>query len=147
MPEARESQGGLGGFIRRSGYLRKWLILGIAIGIIAGLGAVVFYLMLDYAGRFLLGFLGGYDVPTAYGDGGDKGRRASTTMGHPLITLGGALVSAFIVASSPRRPRPRHRQRGEPCTPTAGDPGARSTGQDGDERADDQVRRFGWPRG
>ena len=42
MPEARESDGGLGGFIRRSGYLRKWLILGIAIGIIAGLGAVVF---------------------------------------------------------------------------------------------------------
>ena len=55
----------LGSFIRRSGYLRKWLILGISIGIIAGLGAVVFYLMLDYAGRFLLGYLGGYDVPTA----------------------------------------------------------------------------------
>ena len=99
MPEARESQGGLGGFIRRSGYLRKWLILGIAIGIIAGLGAVVFYLMLDYAGRFLLGFLGGYDVPTAYGDGGDKGSPGfDRPWAIPLITLGGALVSAYIVA-------------------------------------------------
>ena len=65
MPETRASRGGLGAFVRRSGYLRKWLILGISIGIIAGLGAVVFYLALDYAGRFLLGTLGGYDPPTA----------------------------------------------------------------------------------
>lgn len=58
MPETARS---LGGYLRRSGYLRKWLILGVSIGIIAGLGAVVFYLALDYAGRFLLGYLGGYE--------------------------------------------------------------------------------------
>ena len=68
----------LGSFIRQSGYLRKWLILGISIGIIAGLGAVVFYLMLDYCGRFLLGFLGGYDIPTAYGDGVDHSRPSAS---------------------------------------------------------------------
>jgi CIC family chloride channel protein len=34
-----------------TGYLRKWPILGIAIWVIAGLGAVAFYLALDYAGR------------------------------------------------------------------------------------------------
>ena len=34
-------------FASRGGYLRKWLVLGIAIGLIAGLGAVVFYLALD----------------------------------------------------------------------------------------------------
>ncbi|HXO53557.1 MAG TPA: chloride channel protein, partial [Mycobacterium sp.] len=99
MAEAGESRGGLGGFIRRSGYLRKWLILGISIGVIAGLGAVTFYLMLDYAGQFLLGFLGGYDVPTASGDGGDKGSAGfDRPWAIPLITLGGALVSAYIVA-------------------------------------------------
>jgi chloride channel protein, CIC family len=89
----------LGAFVRRSGYLRKWLILGIAIGVIAGLGAVAFYLALDYAGKFLLGFLGGYDVPTAAGDGG---RHASAGFERPwaipLVTFGGALVSAWIVA-------------------------------------------------
>ena len=42
------SGGRLGAFVRSSGYLRKWLILGIAIGVIAGLGAVVFYLALKY---------------------------------------------------------------------------------------------------
>ena len=89
----------LGSFIRQSGYLRKWLILGISIGIIAGLGAVVFYLALDYAGRFLLGYLGGYDVPTA-----GRRRRLPGSPGFdrpwaiPLVTFGGALVSAWLVA-------------------------------------------------
>ncbi|MCW2689928.1 MAG: chloride channel protein [Mycobacterium sp.] len=104
MPEAREPRGGaflhrLGAFIRRSGYLRKWLILGIAIGAIAGLGAVVFYLALRYTGEFLLGYLAGYDVPTASGDGGNHGSAGfERPWAIPLVTLGGALVSAWIVA-------------------------------------------------
>jgi len=55
-------------------YLRKWLILGITIGIIAGLGAVVFYLALDYTGQFLLGYLADYHIPKPKGDGGDPAR-------------------------------------------------------------------------
>ena len=99
MPEARESRGGLGGFIRRSGYLRKWLILGISIGIIAGLGAVVFYLALDYAGRFLLGYLAGYDIPKPVGDGGDAGSPGfDRPWAIPLVAFGGALLSAWLVA-------------------------------------------------
>ena len=70
-----------GSFIRASGYLRKWLILGAGIGVIAGLGAVIFYLMLDYASRFLLGYLGGYHQPTAAGDGGDPGSGISHAHG------------------------------------------------------------------
>jgi CIC family chloride channel protein len=99
MPQARESNGGLGGFIRRSGYLRKWLILGVSIGIIAGLGAVVFYLALDYAGRFLLGYLAGYDIPKPVGDGGDPGSPGfDRPWAIPLVAFGGALVSAWLVA-------------------------------------------------
>jgi CIC family chloride channel protein len=99
MPEVRESHGGLGGFIRRSGYLRKWLILGISIGVIAGLGAVVFYLALDYAGRFLLGYLAGYDIPKPVGDGGDAGSPGfDRPWAIPLVVCGGALVSAWLVA-------------------------------------------------
>lgn len=96
MPETARS---LGGYLRRSGYLRKWLILGVSIGIIAGLGAVVFYLALDYAGRFLLGYLGGYDIPKPVGDGGDAGSPGfDRPWAIPLITCGGALVSAWLVA-------------------------------------------------
>ncbi|BCI55821.1 chloride channel protein [Mycolicibacterium litorale] len=95
MPQAR----GIAGFIRRSGYLRRWLILGIAIGVIAGLGAVVFYLALDYSGRFLLGYLGGYHLPKPVGDGGDPGSPGfDRPWAIPLIACGGALVSAWLVA-------------------------------------------------
>ena len=85
--------------INRAGYLRKWLILGITIGIIAGLGAVVFYLALDYAGRFLLGYLADYHIPKPSGDGGDPGSPGfARPWAIPLITCGGALVSALLVA-------------------------------------------------
>lgn len=86
-------------FVRNSGYLRKWLILGISIGIIAGLGAVLFYLALDYAGQFLLGYLGGYDIPKPMGDGGAPGSTGfDRPWAIPLITCGGALLSAALVA-------------------------------------------------
>ncbi|KUH85774.1 MULTISPECIES: chloride channel protein [unclassified Mycobacterium] len=99
MPETRESGGGLGGFIRRSGYIRKWVILGIAIGVIAGLGAVVFYLALDYAGRLLLGELAGYRIPEPVGDGGDPGSADfDRPWAIPLVACGGALVSAWLVS-------------------------------------------------
>ena len=64
QPTTGSTAGGrLGAFVRESGYLRKWLILGVAIGVIAGLGAVVFYLALDYTEQFLLGYLGGFVAP------------------------------------------------------------------------------------
>ncbi len=99
MAQARSTGGWVGAFVRNSGYLRKWLILGISIGVIAGLGAVVFYLALKYAGQFLLGDLGGYRPPTAAADGGDRGSTGfDRAWAIPLVTFGGALVSAFIVA-------------------------------------------------
>ncbi|MBV8964683.1 MAG: chloride channel protein [Mycobacteriaceae bacterium] len=89
----------VGTSISRAGYLRKWLTLGITIGVIAGLGAVVFYLALDYAGRFLLGYLADYHVPQAAGDGGSPGSSGYTRpWAIPLVTFGGALVSALLVA-------------------------------------------------
>lgn len=94
------SGGRLGAFVRESGYLRKWLILGVSIGVIAGLGAVVFYLALKYSTEFLLGYLGGYDVPTAFADGNDRGSEGfDRPWAIPLITTAGALVSALIVAA------------------------------------------------
>ncbi len=104
MPAAEHDAGGdsggwLAAFVRNSGYLRKWLILGVAIGVIAGLGAVAFYLALKYSTEFLLGYLAGYDVPTAFGDGGDRGSAGfDRAWAIPLVTTLGALVSAVIVA-------------------------------------------------
>ena len=98
MPEALR-RWDVGDFVRRSGYLRKWLILGITIGVIAGLGAVVFFLALDYTSRVLLGTLAGYDAPTPSGEGGQPGSTGfARAWAIPLVTCAGALVSAAIVA-------------------------------------------------
>ncbi len=95
-----ESAGGrFGASIRHAGYLRKWLLLGITIGVISGLGAVVFYLALKYAAEFLLGYLADYRVPTPVGEGGSRGSAGfNRPWAIPLVTTGGALLSAFVVA-------------------------------------------------
>ncbi len=104
MPDSLRSAVGrvnqsAGAFVNRSGYLRKWLILGIAIGVIAGLGAVTFSLALDYAGKFLLGYLADYHIPKPAGEGGADGSpNFPRAWAIPLVTFGGALVSALLVA-------------------------------------------------
>jgi CIC family chloride channel protein len=91
--------GRFGAAIRNAGYLRKWFVLGTTIGVIAGLGAVVFYFALVCASDFLLGFLAGYHIPTPAGEGGSHGSAGFTRpWAIPLVTTGGALLSAWIVA-------------------------------------------------
>lgn len=104
MPEAEdignEAAGGrFGVSIRSAGYLRKWFLLGITIGVIAGLGAVVFYLALKYTSEFLLGYLADYQIPTPVGEGGHRGSTGfARPWAIPLVTPGGAVLSALIVA-------------------------------------------------
>jgi chloride channel protein, CIC family len=91
--------GRFGARIRASGYLQKWLVLGVTIGTVAGLGAVVFYLGLKYTNAFLLGHLAGYQIPTPVGEGGSHGSASfQRAWAIPLVTTAGALVSAVIVA-------------------------------------------------
>src|SRR5271163_4349093 len=90
--------GRFGASIRSSGYLQKWLLLGVTIGVIAGLGAVAFYLLLKYTGAFLLGYLAGYHIPTPLGEGGNQGSAGFIRpWAIPLVTTAGALLSALIV--------------------------------------------------
>ena len=49
--------------LRDASYLRKWLVLGSLIGVVAGLGAIVFITSVELASRFFLEFLGGYHHP------------------------------------------------------------------------------------
>jgi CIC family chloride channel protein len=103
-PEPREAPpeaagGRFGASIRNADYLPKWLLLGVTIGVISGLGAVVFYLALKYTGEFLLGYLAGYRIPTPLGEGGSRGSAGFTRpWAIPLVTTGGGLLSALIVA-------------------------------------------------
>ena len=81
-------------------YLLKWLFISTSIGLVAGVGAIVFFLAIQFSTHLLLGKLVGYLPPDPAGEG---------TMGVmslwaaarpwllPIITTLGGLVSGIIV--------------------------------------------------
>lgn len=78
-------------------YLRKWLVLGAIIGVIAGLGAAAFSLLLDLATRVLLGGLAGYTPPSPLGEGGEPVSDALRPWAIPAVVALGGLVSGILV--------------------------------------------------
>ena len=97
-PPLRSLQSRTSRWIASSSYGRKWLVLGVVIGVSAGLGAVVFYEALRAATHLFLGVIAGYTVPTPIGEGG---RAASAHFARPwaipLVACLGALVGAILV--------------------------------------------------
>lgn len=82
---------------RSAAYLRKWVVLGALIGVIAGLGAAVFYRGLELATRFFLGQLGGYSPPTPAGEGATPLTLPPLPWTLPIIVALGGLISGIIV--------------------------------------------------
>lgn len=90
----------LGGSLNASSYWVKWLILGSLIGVIAGLGAILFYEALVLATHLLLGDLAGYQVPTPAGEGGLRGSAGfARPWALPLVVGLGGLLSGLLVYS------------------------------------------------
>jgi CIC family chloride channel protein len=88
----------VGRWVRSSSYLQRWIVLGIAIGAIAGVGAVVFYEALRLCTHFFLEVLAGYTVPTPKGEGNRAGQvHAARPWVLPLVTGTGALLGAILV--------------------------------------------------
>lgn len=84
--------------VRDAPYLRKWLVLGVMLGVIAGLGAVVFYESLRLATYLFLGVLGGYQIPTVVTEGGFTASAGFVRpWAIPLIVALGGLLSGLIV--------------------------------------------------
>ena len=88
----------LGAHVREASYLRKWIVLGSMLGVIAGLGAVAFYECLRLATYVFLHVLGGYQIPTVVSEGRQV---ASDGFAHPwlipLIVAVGGLISGVLV--------------------------------------------------
>jgi H+/Cl- antiporter ClcA len=79
-------------------YVPKWLLLASVIGVIAGLGAVVFYEALSVATHFFLGYLAGYKVPTPASEGNLAGSaHYARWWAVPLVVALGGLVAGVIV--------------------------------------------------
>jgi CIC family chloride channel protein len=100
---AQELSAQTGRSITRGSYARKWLILGAAIGVIAGLGAVAFYDLLRVSTWFFLHLLVGYNTPGARGEGAG---RASSWFARPwalplIVGLGGLLAGLLVYRFAP----------------------------------------------
>ena len=79
-------------------YLKKWTVLGVVIGAVAGCGAIVFYQALLWCTHLFLGVLAGYNVPTPIGEGGGAASAsAARPWALPLIAGAGALLGAVLV--------------------------------------------------
>lgn len=78
-------------------YLAKWLFLSTAIGIVAGLGAVLFYVSIQLATDFFLGRLVGYQPPAPVGEGSPQLVSMARPWLLPLVTALGGLISGLIV--------------------------------------------------
>jgi H+/Cl- antiporter ClcA len=84
--------------VSAASYLKKWTVLGVLIGAVAGVGAIVFYEALTFSTHLFLSGLAGYHVPTPVGEGA---RQASTAAARPwalpLVAGIGALLGALLV--------------------------------------------------
>ena len=85
--------------IRRASYLRKWIVLGALIGVVAGLGAVVFTAALRWSTSFFLGVIAGYAPPSPAGEGASFGSGAHFVRpwAIPLVVGLGGLISGILV--------------------------------------------------
>jgi CIC family chloride channel protein len=80
-----------------SRYLAKWLLLGTCIGLVAGLGAIVFFVAIDWATHFFLGQLVGYLPPSPSGEGSPVLRGMDRPWLLPVVVGLGGLLSGLIV--------------------------------------------------
>ena len=84
--------------LRDATYLKKWLILGAIIGVVAGLGAIAFSAALEFATKTLLGHLGGFTPPSPAGEGNAMGSGSfARPWAIPLVVGLGGLVSGYLV--------------------------------------------------
>ena len=83
--------------ILHESYVGKWFITASLIGIVAGVGAIIFYALIQLVTNGLLGGITGFYPPTSAGE------LATTIMSHPnfllipLSTAIGGLVAGFLV--------------------------------------------------
>lgn len=80
-------------------YLRKWVIVGVLIGIVAGLGAILFYVSIEWATKIFLGDAVGLTLPLPRGEGSPAVMAAKHLWVLPIVTTLGGLLSGLIVFS------------------------------------------------
>lgn len=80
-------------------YYQKWLVMGILIGIAAGIGAIIFYFALQYTSNLFLTDFVGTTVPNPVGEGGVAGYTYYTAYYYliPVAAVIGGLIAGIII--------------------------------------------------
>jgi len=83
-------------------YLTKWFLLSSAIGAVAGVGAIVFYLAIKYSTQLFLGAMVGYVPPEPVGEGLPLVEVMERPWLLPVVTgLGGLLSGLLVFTTAP----------------------------------------------
>ncbi len=85
--------------LRDMPYFEKWLVLGILIGIAAGIGAIIFYFAIKFSESFFLGNILGMNIPLSVGEGGGGNFvfSVSNYLLIPVVLIIGGAISGFLV--------------------------------------------------
>ncbi|MDA1189042.1 MAG: chloride channel protein [Chloroflexi bacterium] len=78
-------------------YLRKWMVLGVLIGVVAGLGAFAFHHAIQFVSDLALGQALGFFPPSPHGEGSSEYSGPSRWWLIPAITTAGGLLAGIIV--------------------------------------------------
>jgi len=78
-------------------YLRKWLLIGCLVGVVAGLGSIVFSSAITWATKLFLGQGAGFFAPAPVGEGQTVVTEITRRWMIPVITTLGGLISGLIV--------------------------------------------------
>src|SRR4051794_39788016 len=79
------------------GYFRKWMVLGVLIGVVAGVGAIIFFESIAFATRIFLGGIADYTPPVPAGEGKTTVTDAGRPWLFPVVTTLGGLIAGLIV--------------------------------------------------
>lgn len=83
--------------------LYRWALIGISVGVIAGIVAIAFYEALSFAGQGFLGVLLGIDLPengVAPGAGFSWSTDPMRFLLLPLVMLAGGLATGLVIATA-----------------------------------------------
>lgn len=80
-------------------YFQRWLLLGTLIGIVAGVGAIVFFSAIAFCTHLFLGLGAGFFPPNPASEGATVIRPIARPWLLPIITTLGGLVTGIIVFS------------------------------------------------